>query len=126
MSTTGTLIRGADGSLYFVRDEILKACEVTEPEMQDFCREVIKESGADFSVKGGAIEAVVPLVIKGSKGAPIGPDLTKTQSTVMCVGTMHDGSIAVLPSDVRVLADRLQLTRELAGSKFSKVRLKGG
>lgn len=44
----------------------------------------------------------------------------------MCAGVMHDGSIAVLPPDVRVLSDRLNMTRELAGSKFSKTRLRGG
>ena len=49
----GTIICGADGALYFIRDEIMQACRVTEPEYLQACEEVLSSqadvSGYNFS-----------------------------------------------------------------------------
>ncbi|MCA9720359.1 MAG: hypothetical protein KC468_37200 [Myxococcales bacterium] len=92
-SQNGTLLRSADGKLYFLRDELLAAAEVTEPEMLDYCNSIV-ESGR--AIEGAPIDRVVQASvptrsIKDTLGA-------KAMSTVMCPGVMHDGSVRVLES----------------------------
>lgn len=126
--SSGTLIRGADGSLYFVRDEVLKTCQVTEPEMLKFCEQLVADHGGSFALAKGPVTNALPVVVKDrgqieAEGKIVGPDLSKAASTVMCPGVMKDGSIAVLPSSVRVLSDRLGLIKELGAETFSKTKL---
>ena len=99
----GTLIRGADGELYFLRDELMQAAKVTEPEMKKFL-----ESAADehfqrapqaFSVKVGSIANAMP--VAGPFKKPTF-DLAAT-STIMCPGTMKSGAIKVInPAEAKV------------------------
>jgi len=49
----GTVIRGDDGAIYFIRPEILEMTKVTEPEMQAFCASLIEEHQSE--VEGFAL-----------------------------------------------------------------------
>jgi hypothetical protein len=51
----GTIIRNADGTVYFLRDEVLAQCEVTEPDMAAFCNGLLDKSSND--VQGFAMAA---------------------------------------------------------------------
>lgn len=94
----GTLIRGADGELYFLRDELMRAAKVTEPEMKKFLESAAdehfqKQPGA-FSIKVGAIEKAMPITGPFQK-----PKLDMVaSSTVMCPGTMKIGAIKINPA----------------------------
>jgi hypothetical protein len=37
----GSLLRGADGSTYFIREETLEACKIDEPELIAMCDELV-------------------------------------------------------------------------------------
>jgi hypothetical protein len=85
----GTIIRGADGALYFIRDEIMQACKITEPECLEACKEVLDNQGGD--VRGYDFQAQpisASLAVKGliatPQGSPIGSRLGAVASTVMC------------------------------------------
>ena len=77
--TKGTVVRGADGSLFFLRPEILEATKVTEPEMVDHLNSLVeKKSGVDVAALG-----------KGGFAA---------ESTIMCPGTINDVEVVTLPA----------------------------
>lgn len=91
----GMVVRGADGEIYFLRDEILEATRVTEPEMKEFIESLAKgDYKADpqrFSMRMGAID----------KGISYTGPFDKPQfdsvaaSTVMCPGVMKDSAFRV-------------------------------
>ena len=103
----GTLVRGADGDLYFIRDEILEACKVTEADMKEFLESLVAKSspakpgvapegvgaegvGKRFAFSIGEISDSVAL--RGPFNDVLTetgiPDLGQVASTVMCPGTM--------------------------------------
>jgi hypothetical protein len=95
---SGTIIRGADGSLYFIRDEVIQACKVTEPEMAAFCQKLVEEHKGDtsgFTLTAGAIKSTLPL--QGPFKGGVNP-LGTAASTVMCPGTMGLADFHVLPA----------------------------
>ena len=95
--SNGLIIRGANGDLYFLREEILEAAKVTEPEMKKFLETVANEQfrkdPRSFSVKLGAIDKAVPVTgkIVSSK-----IDM-KAMSTIMCPGVMKDKDFVITP-----------------------------
>ncbi|MCU0269890.1 MAG: hypothetical protein MUF83_14770 [Acidimicrobiales bacterium] len=99
----GTLIRGADGSLYFVRDEVLEACKVTEDDMAEFCNGLIDEAEdvSGFGMTFGSIQTSV--AVQGSfnpagSSSPLGRLGQSASGTIMCPGVMKSGSIVVNPA----------------------------
>lgn len=97
-NTSGTIIRGADGSLYFIRDEVLQACKVTEPEMQQFIDQLVNEHQGEvsgFSLSSGLVQQSIALQGPFSGGG-VNP-LGAVASTIMCPGSMKSGAFQVLP-----------------------------
>jgi hypothetical protein len=91
-NTSGTIIRGADGALYFIRQEVLEACKVTEPEMAKFCEQLVEGHGGDttgFSLTSGPIDSVTPLQGPFALGG-VRSALGQAASTIMCPGVMKD------------------------------------
>jgi len=87
----GTILKGDDGSTYFVRDEVLAACKV-EGEFSGNVDSLLGEqevTGFSFDLKSfgaGSTSSVQPVayvsgdLVGGSKDM----DLTSVRSTVMC------------------------------------------
>lgn len=83
----GTVIRGADGALYFIPEEIMQACKVTEPECLEACTQVLDGEG---EVEGYVL-ARSPVVasvnvrsqIAAPSGSPIRFRLGNAASTTM-------------------------------------------
>lgn len=97
---SGTVIRGADGSLYFIRDEILEACKITENDMKKFIGNLIEKDGASsgFTLAGGPVKKSATI----AGGIDKSPGLTALHLqayTTMCPGTMGmvDPTIHVIP-----------------------------
>ena len=83
----GTLIRGADGALYFIREEIMEAAKVTEPECLAACTEVLDGSdvqGYDFTRQAISSSLTVRGPIAVPQGSPIASRIGNQASTVMC------------------------------------------
>ena len=84
----GTYLRGEDGSLYFIRDEVLDACKV-EGEQLDRAEGLIASDG-DNEVEGFAFTAavaptLVPIKYISAPQLSLKPDQLRTaQSTLMC------------------------------------------
>jgi hypothetical protein len=98
----GTLIRGADGELYFIRDEILQACKVTEADMKEFCEGLVGDEGEvqGFALSTGPISKAV--IARGpfqSAGGINKGGLGAAESTIMCPGVMKDGAFQINPAD---------------------------
>ena len=89
----GTILRGADGALYFVRDEVLEACKISEKDMHEFCDKVLRqeeraqESG--FQLSAGSVKNAV--TVQGQFNA--GNFKSVAASTVMCPGVMKDSAV---------------------------------
>ena len=57
----GMIIRGEDGAIYFIRDEVLQACQVTDSDMAQFCAALLDEYSevSGFSMSAGpAVQAL--------------------------------------------------------------------
>ena len=107
----GVIVRGDDGTIYFIRDEVLKLTKVTEPEMAEFCTQLLSQKSSttapvspaepapekDFEVTQGA--AVNALAFTGPfQAADADLDAGRVaSSTVMCPGTMGLADFEVLP-----------------------------
>lgn len=99
---SGTVIRGADGALYFVRDEVLEACKVTEEDMKQFIGDLLgkekEATSSGFTLAGGPISqsATIAGAIDKSPGLTA---LHLQAYTTMCPGTMGmvDPTIRVIP-----------------------------
>jgi hypothetical protein len=80
----GIALRGSDGSIYFIRDELMQACRVTEKDMSDALGQLIDGQGdvSGFSTSGDVGDGVR---ISGgtSRGTPEGLD-ARPRSTIMC------------------------------------------
>ena len=98
----GTIIRGDDGSIYFIRQEILEATKVTEPEMQAFCSQLLDEHQdevAGFSLAAGRNISQLAFVGPFAPATSFTFDPTRVASTVMCPGSMSlKGSFQVNPA----------------------------
>jgi len=100
-SHKGTVIRGDDGSIYFIRQEVLEATKVTEPEMQAFCSQLLDEHQEEVKgfglYSGGAISQISFVGPFQAAGTSI--DFTRAASTVMCPGSMSlKGSFQINPA----------------------------
>jgi hypothetical protein len=81
----GIVLRAADGSLYFIRDEMMEACRVTEKDMADALNQLMQGQGdvSGFSTTGDALDD--SMRITGGTGRPApGSDVRSTGSTIMC------------------------------------------
>ena len=106
-TSDGLIMRSDDGTIHFFRSEILELTKVTEPEMAEFCAQLLDQNApspaADtsgnegFEVARG--NAVNTLAFRG----PFQPADAELQagrvasSTVMCPGTMGLADFEVLP-----------------------------
>jgi hypothetical protein len=103
MAESGTVIRGGDGEIYFLRDSVLEQAKVTEPEMKAHLENVISGKLNEdpqpnrFNVRLGNLSTAVP--VNGEFAAPKF-DAT-AMSTVMCPGTVSEASVRISPSKVR-------------------------
>ena len=80
-STGGTVLRGADGSIYFIRNEILEACR--QPDDMAKQLETVMESEGD--VQGFSIDTSSDLTAIGHvKGPMTGAVGVAPKSTIMC------------------------------------------
>lgn len=103
----GVIVRGDDGTIYFIRDEVLKLTKVTEPEMAEFCAQLLSQNAPvsaeeplgdqGFAVAQGA--AVNALTFTGPfQQADADLEAGRVaSSTVMCPGTMGLADFEVLP-----------------------------
>lgn len=94
----GTIMRGADGSLYFLRKEVLEASKVTEADMKEFLEEIVetKAKGRRSLTSTALTEAVTvrgPFKVDGHQPAPAE---FKVKSTVMCSGNMKLFDVEVI------------------------------
>jgi hypothetical protein len=86
----GTIVRAANGDLYFLRPETLDACRITEPEMKAFSEKLLDEVPQDdvqgFTLTSGSI--VQSTTFRGPFSAGgVRPGGTASY-TSMCNGTM--------------------------------------
>ncbi|MDG2113616.1 MAG: hypothetical protein P8N02_13500 [Actinomycetota bacterium] len=96
----GTVIRGDDGALYFIRDEMLDAARVTEPDMVQFCESLLDEHDDEVAGFAFSTSSYRTLAFSGPF-QQAGPNLSggmNTASTIMCPGVMKDSSFVVRPS----------------------------
>ena len=95
--SNGLVIRAANGDLHFLRDEVLEATKITEPEMKKFMESVANEhfpkTPTKFKVNLGQLDKVIP--VTGNINKP-SFDM-KAASTIMCPGVMKDKDFKVLP-----------------------------
>lgn len=89
MAAGGIVIKGQDGATYFIRDEVLEACKVSDDELA--VTEAMIEDSDD--VGGFSLNFSTPvqynqtqaIQTKFNAPAKIGmPDLGKGMSTIMC------------------------------------------
>jgi hypothetical protein len=88
----GIFVKGDDGSLYFVRDELLEACKVEGEDLEKWGPVV---DGQTPEVEGFSLnfdlapQSSTPMVVRGAQLNPAG-DLTavsgraRHESTIMC------------------------------------------
>lgn len=91
MAQGGTVLRGQDGSLYFIRDEVLEKCKV-RGEYVDRLNKMLDQSTGE--VEGFSFEVQPAGEVEGSVGYVQGDILTKAgdkaapaaavRSTIMC------------------------------------------
>ena len=85
----GAVIRSSDGSVYFIRQEILEAARVSEDELAD-TEKMLEESEGDvsgFNFSTGPILSVTPVSFNNPTLASpnlAGADLGSKMSTIMC------------------------------------------
>lgn len=95
----GTIVRGDDGTIYFIRNEILEATKVTEPEMAAFCAELLDENEpevAGFALASG--EQITTLAFSGPFQQSAAIDPSRVASTIMCPGSMKSGTFQSQPA----------------------------
>ena len=95
----GTIVRGDDGTIYFIRDEVLQMTKVTEPEMAAFCAELLEENEpqtAGFALASG--EQITTLAFSGPFQQAAMVDPGRVASTIMCPGSMKTGTFQSRPA----------------------------
>ena len=78
----GIALRGSDGSIYFLRDELMQSCRVTEKDMADALGQLLEGQGdvSGFSTSGDAVGDSVRI-----SGGTSRPDAAAVRtSTIMC------------------------------------------
>lgn len=94
----GTIMRGADGSLFFLRPELLEAARVTEPEMHEFLSKVVDEHAPrKRQLRATQIDESVVVTSPRLNASDLSG--LAAESTVMCPGTVNDGDFEVLPAE---------------------------
>jgi hypothetical protein len=96
-TSTGTIMRGADGSLYFLRNEVLDACRITEKEMADSCAQLLHDNEAEvtgFSLSSGPLLTAVS--VQGPFNLATSNFNSRASSTVMCPGTFSNNAAFVI------------------------------
>ncbi|MHB8574593.1 MAG: hypothetical protein ACYDCQ_04610 [Dehalococcoidia bacterium] len=98
-TSSGTIIRGADGSLFFLRNEVLEACRITEDDMKSFCSQLLGEHDEvqGFGLTTGPVMRATAFSGPFAPYSPTSSFNARAEGTVMCPGTMHDASFVVLP-----------------------------
>jgi hypothetical protein len=106
-SVGGTLIRGEDGSLYLLRDDVLEMCRVNEEDAIPFLNELLdshhsnEESRPEgFTLSTGNVVQAMSFV------GPFGGEYDRrrlVEYTTMCTGTM--GLIDFVPVTARNVED---------------------
>jgi hypothetical protein len=93
MAQEGAVIRSSDGSMYFIRQEILEACRVQPDEVDDTQRMLDESEGevSGFAFSTGPILSVTPVQLNNPAGAQTNLQSQlanfnpgKSMSTVMC------------------------------------------
>lgn len=95
----GTIVRGDDGTIYFLRNELLEMAKVTEPEMAAFCAQVLEENAPEtegFALTSGS--AISSLSFSGPLQTTMSFDASRVASTIMCPGTFKPGSYSINPA----------------------------
>jgi hypothetical protein len=80
INSTGTVLRGADGSIYFIRNEVLEACK----QPPDMARRLEELMHAEQEVQGFSIDTSHDLTALGEVSGPMEPLAALPRSTVMC------------------------------------------
>jgi len=79
--TGGTVLRGADGSIYFIRNEVLDACR-QPPEMAKQLEELM---ASENEVQGFSIDTSTDLQAIGQLSGPMSGSVgALPRSTIMC------------------------------------------
>jgi hypothetical protein len=80
-SSGGTVLRGADGAIYFIRNEVLDACR--QPD--DVAKQLEAMIAAETEVQGFSIDTSRDLQALGKVNGPMsGAAEAATRSTIMC------------------------------------------
>ncbi len=90
MAAGGTVFRGQDGSLYFIRDEILAGCKV-EGEYVDRLNKMLDQSQGE--VEGFSFEVQPSGEVEGSIGYVQGDILAKEDKSQNLAGAMSKSTI---------------------------------
>jgi hypothetical protein len=102
----GLILRSDDGSIHFIRDEVLELTRVTEPEMAEFCAQLLDQNapGAGEAAGEEGFEVATGAAANTMKfTGPFQPADAELEagrvasSTVMCPGTMGLADFEVLP-----------------------------
>jgi hypothetical protein len=80
---TGTVLKGADGTYYFIRPEVLEACKVQPDELEDVERMLAQQEGevSGFALAASPLVSVIPVVFEAPTLSHFGGE---AMSTVMC------------------------------------------
>jgi hypothetical protein len=79
--SSGTVLRGADGSIYFIRNEVLEACR-QPPEMAKQLEELM---ASENEVRGFSIDTSSDLEAVGQINGPMSGSVgALPKSTIMC------------------------------------------
>jgi len=79
--SSGTVLRGADGSIYFIRNEVLEACR-QPPEMAKQLEELM---ASENEVQGFSIDTSSDLKAVGQVNGPMSGTVgALPRSTIMC------------------------------------------
>lgn len=99
-TSTGTIIRGADGALYFLRPEVLEACRITEQDMAEACGQLLdqnREEVQGFMLTSGPVVAAHTYQGPFQSFRPSGFG-SQAASTVMCPGSFSPAQFVSLPA----------------------------
>jgi hypothetical protein len=80
VQSTGTVLRGADGSIYFIRNEVLEACK----QPPDMAKQLEQLMQAEQEVQGFSIDTSNDLQALGEMRGPMEPLGALPKSTIMC------------------------------------------
>jgi hypothetical protein len=79
-STGGTVLRGADGAIYFIRNEILEECR--QPD--DVAKQLEEWLASESEVQGFSMDTSQDLQAVGHVSGPMSGSPGRVKSTIMC------------------------------------------